>query len=181
MQKEKRKGDQAIPDNLRQLLTPAQVKTLDSIQRLGWQLRFVRRPLFQDPVPVVSNASNDQIGMLDPDGRINIDIAIDVRNEGAPEKTQQPMPAKWDKKRNGQMPIPDNLLDVLNDHQLMSLHQIENFGWQLLCMRRSENQQPVVVIVSANGKRFATLESDGRVEINSELKLREFQQQKGGD
>ena len=181
MQKEKRKGDQAIPDNLRELLTPAQVKTLDGIQLLGWHLKFVRRPLFQDPIPVVSNAGNDQIGMLDPDGRINIDVAVDVRIDNAPEQEQQTEPVKSNKKRNGQMPIPDNLRELLNDHQLMSLHQIENFGWQLLFVRRPDNQQPLVVVVSANGDRFATLESDGRIEINCDLRMRETAQYKVKD
>ena len=174
MQKEKRKGDQAIPDNLRELLTPAQVKTLDSIQLLGWQLKFVRRPLFQEPIPVVSNATNDQIGMLDPDGRINIDIEVEVRTDlEAIKEPEQAAVVRSSKKRYSGMPIPDNFRELLNDHQLLSLHQIENFGWQLLFVRRPDNQQPVVVIVSAMGDRFATLEADGRIEINSELKLRE--------
>ena len=76
-------------EGLRDLLTPAQVKTLDSIQLLGWQLKFVRRPLFQDPTPVVSNATNDQIGMLDPDGRINIDIEVEVRTDLEAMKKQK--------------------------------------------------------------------------------------------
>jgi hypothetical protein len=171
MQNDKRKGEQAIPENLRQLLTPEQVNALDEIKALGWKLKFVRRPLFQDPVPVVSNAGNDQIGVLDPDGRINIETDFRMRPDtpGAEADTS----AAWAEKRSGQAPVPQNLRDILNDQQLTSLRQIENFGWQLHFVRRPLFQDPLVVIVSAEGDRFGTLEADGRIEIKNRFDIRE--------
>ncbi|MEZ5541739.1 MAG: hypothetical protein R3F42_06825 [Pseudomonadota bacterium] len=171
MQKDKRKGEQAIPENLRQVLTPAQAKTLDEIRMLGWQLKFVRRPLFLDPVPVVSNAKNDQIGILDPDGKINIDPDFRLRDDNDAETGGHG--PNWQEKRRGQPPVPGNLKDILNEQQLISLRQIENFGWQLHFVRRPLFQDPVVVIVSAEGDRFGTLEADGRIEIKHLFDVRD--------
>ena len=40
---------------------------------------FVRKPLFQEPVPVVFSAEGDKIGILEEDGRINMEPDIKVR------------------------------------------------------------------------------------------------------
>lgn len=175
MQKDKRKGDQAIPENLRQVLTPAQAKTLEEIGKLGWQLKFVRRPLFQDPVPVVSNAKNDQIGVLDPDGKIEIDTSFELRTDSGPAAQGT---ASLPEKRKGQPPVPQNLTQILNEKQMLSLRQIENFGWRLYCVRRPLFQEPVVVVVSAEGDRFATLQTDGRIEVKSHFNIRDTSRRK---
>jgi hypothetical protein len=174
MQHDKRKDGQAIPVDLQQVLTPAQLKTLDEIRRLGWQLKFVRRPLFLEPVPVLSNAAHDQIGVLDPDGKIKIDTDFQLRSETAVPDAQGTTGASgWIEKRSGQMPVPDNLEAILNEQQMRSLNQIENFGWHLHFVRRPLFQDPVVVIVSAEGDRFGTLETDGRIEIKNQFDLRD--------
>jgi hypothetical protein len=173
MQNDKRKGVQAIPDNLEQVLTAAQAKSLHEIKLLGWQLKFVRRPLFLDPVPVVSNTSNEQIGVLDPDGKINIDTEVQLRTDSAGTKAYGAGTPSWAEKRSGRAPVPRNLSDILNELQMTSLHQIENFGWQLHFVRRPLFQDPVVVIVSAEGDRFGTLEADGRIEIKHQFDIRD--------
>ena len=180
MQHDKRKDGQAIPVDLRQVLTPAQAKTLDEIRRLGWQLRFVRRPLFLEPVPVVSNAANDQIGVLDPDGKIKIDTDFQLRSESTVPDARDTGDPGWTEKRIGQMPIPDNLEDILNEQQIRSLSQIENFGWHLHFVRRPLFQDPVVVIISAEGNRFGTLETDGRIEIKNQFDLRDEKPERHG-
>ncbi|MGB5538950.1 MAG: hypothetical protein WBO37_02545 [Gammaproteobacteria bacterium] len=179
MQNDKRKGEQAIPENLRQVLTAAQAKTLDEITALGWQLKFVRRPLFQDPIPVVSNAKNDQIGVLDQDGKISIDTEFTIRAGSG--RTDAPGSSAWSEKRNRLAPVPNNLVDILNEDQMTSLRQIENFGWQLHFVRRPLFQDPVVVIVSAEGDRFGTLEADGRIEIKNHFDIRNTSQAKSTD
>jgi len=181
MQNDKRKGEQAIPENLRQVLTPAQAKTLDEITTLGWQLKFVRRPLFQDPIPVVSNAKNDQVGVLDPDGKIRIDTEFTVRTSSGEPYATGPGAANWSEKRNGLAPVPGNLADILNKDQMTSLRQIENFGWQLHFVRRPLFQDPVVVIISAEGDRFGTLEADGRIEIKNHFDIRNTSRGKSTD
>jgi len=76
---EKRKGDKPIPDRLEDVLNDVQMLALRQIERFGWQLRFVRKPLFQEPVPVVFSADGDKIGILEEDGRINMEADIKVR------------------------------------------------------------------------------------------------------
>jgi len=181
MQHDKRKGGDAIPANLRQVLTASQAKTLDEIGRLGWKLRFVRQPLFMDPVPVVSNASDDQIGVLDPDGKIQIDPEYRLRPDRPAPDAINPGASAATERRRKLSPIPANLEEILNERQMQSLKQIENFGWQLLFVRRPLFQDPLVVIVSAEGDRFGTLERDGRIEIHNRFELRESSRGKQDD
>ena len=79
MDKEKRKGEKPIPDNLNQMLNPIQMSALRQIEGFGWQLKFVRRPLFQEPVPVVYSADGKKIGILEDDGRLNMEVVVPVR------------------------------------------------------------------------------------------------------
>jgi len=79
MDKEKRTGEEPVPDNAIEMLNPMQVRALRQIESYGWQLQFIRRPLFQDPVPVVIDADGKKIGILEEDGRINMEPDIKVR------------------------------------------------------------------------------------------------------
>jgi hypothetical protein len=79
MDSEKRKGDKPVPDRLEEVLNEMQMLALHKIEGFGWQLRFVRKPLFQEPVPVVFSAEGDKIGVLEEDGRINMEADIQVR------------------------------------------------------------------------------------------------------
>ena len=171
MEKERRKVEQGVPEDFRSTLTPAQANTLAEVSMLGWNLLFVRHPLFQDPVPVVCNAKFAQIGVIDPDGRIDINSGVDLRTDvyvtGIPEGDGV------EERRTGLLPVPENPAELLNDHQLLSLQQIEAFGWKIHFMRRAPRQDPVVVIASTDGNRFATLEPDGRIDVNPHLELRE--------
>jgi len=79
MDQEKRKGDEPVPDNAIKMLNQMQIMALHQIEGYGWQLQFIRRPLFQDPVPVVIDADGKKIGILEDDGRINMEPDIKVR------------------------------------------------------------------------------------------------------
>lgn len=79
MDQEKRKGDKPVPENAIDLLNQLQVLALRQMEGYGWQLQFIRRPLFQDPVPVVIDADGRKIGILEEDGRINMEPEIKVR------------------------------------------------------------------------------------------------------
>ena len=78
MDNEKRKGEWRIPKNLEDVLTLAQLATLGYIGRFGWELRFVRRPESQQALPVVFSGE-DQIGVLEEDGRLNLQPDIPYR------------------------------------------------------------------------------------------------------
>ena len=79
MDSEKRKGVKPVPDRLDDVLNEMQMRALHQLERFGWQLRFVRKPLFQEPVAVVFSAEGDKIGILEEDGRINMEPDIKVR------------------------------------------------------------------------------------------------------
>jgi hypothetical protein len=79
MHYEKRTGEKAIPDNLKEILTELQMMSLNKITSFGWDLVFVRRPLFQEVVPVIKNHNGVKIGVLEEDGRINLEPQITLR------------------------------------------------------------------------------------------------------
>lgn len=79
MDREKRKGDKAIPDDLEDVLNQDQMMTLRQIERFGWRLAFVRRPVFQQPIPIVITSDNEKIGVLEEDGRLNMNPSIKLR------------------------------------------------------------------------------------------------------
>ncbi len=80
MENDKRTGQLAIPDNLEDWLTPEQTQMLHQIETFGWELKFIRRPVFQDPIPVLVSNDGKKIGVLEKDGRINMDPDITLRD-----------------------------------------------------------------------------------------------------
>jgi hypothetical protein len=81
--RERRKDGISIPENLKEILNEAQWQALSGIKYSGWELRFLRRPLFQDPVLVVHNSNDGRTGILEKDGRIRIQANIKVREHGS--------------------------------------------------------------------------------------------------
>jgi len=80
MDEEKRTGVIPIPDDLKEVLNEAQWQTLKGGEYSGWVLKFVRRPLFQEPVLVVYNTEDDRTGVLEKDGSINMRPDIRIRD-----------------------------------------------------------------------------------------------------
>ena len=72
MDREKRKSDTCIPANLEGMLNEVQQRALPGIKYLGWEPRFLRKPMFQAPELVVQNTSDGRTGILDVDGKIRI-------------------------------------------------------------------------------------------------------------
>ncbi|HEY5851584.1 MAG TPA: hypothetical protein VIT62_12570 [Lysobacter sp.] len=70
--RERRKpAPQLDVDALRAGLTEAQVKALGALEHFQWTLQFVRRPLFQDPVPVLVDRDRRRCVALRPDGTLD--------------------------------------------------------------------------------------------------------------
>jgi hypothetical protein len=67
-----RRGDQPIPDNLHEVLNNLQLLALQKAEGFGWRLKFVRRPLFQEVVPVITDPSGGKLGILERNGEINM-------------------------------------------------------------------------------------------------------------
>jgi len=61
-------------------LTPAQLDALTTLEFFRWELRFVRRPLFQDPIPVVFNRDGKRYAVLEPDGSLNENPGFKIRD-----------------------------------------------------------------------------------------------------
>ena len=72
MDRERRKGGVPIPENLIEILTEAQWQALSGIKYSGWELRFLRKPVFQAPQLVIQNSDDGRTGILDVDGKIRI-------------------------------------------------------------------------------------------------------------
>ena len=66
--RERRRDPPLDPGVLRDGLTPGQLKALQTLEQFKWTLRFVRRPMFLDPVPVVFDRTGE-LGVIEPDGR----------------------------------------------------------------------------------------------------------------
>lgn len=60
-------------------LMPAQLATLQTMEQFGWQLRFVRRPLFQAPIPILFSKDGSRFVVLEADGTIDENPGFKIR------------------------------------------------------------------------------------------------------
>ena len=65
---------------LRAMLNEDQRMTLADLERFGWELKFVRRPMFQPSIPVVSDATRKTYAVLEADGTLNEQPGFDIRD-----------------------------------------------------------------------------------------------------
>jgi len=79
MDNEKRKAGQKTLEQLKDDLNEAQKLAMHRAEGFGWELRFIREPLFQEATAVIYSAEGDRIGVLEPDGRIELKPDIKVR------------------------------------------------------------------------------------------------------
>jgi len=79
MSEDKRTGEKPIPDNIKDHLNADQLARLTTIERFGWTLKYIRRPLFMDCVVVVMSPDGSSIGVLEKDGRLNLEPDIETR------------------------------------------------------------------------------------------------------
>lgn len=80
-QTEKRGHAQPIPHDLDACMNQDQRHMLQQLQNFGWYIRFVRRPLFEQPIIVLASGDGKQVGVLEPDGRLNLHGNITLRSE----------------------------------------------------------------------------------------------------
>ena len=76
---ERRKGMAPVPENLNEILKDAQLLSLHKLEGFGWNLEFVRRPLFQEVVPVLCHPDNGALGVMRDDGTLNMQPDIQLR------------------------------------------------------------------------------------------------------
>lgn len=77
---EKRGTQAAIPMALARYVTDIQLAALRSLESFGWQLAFIRRPLFMQTVVVVESPDKRKVAVLEQDGSVNMDGFITLRS-----------------------------------------------------------------------------------------------------
>ena len=80
MAERRARAAEADAQALRRGLTDQQLQTLDTMSHFGWTLRFVRRPLFQPPVPVAFDRNRERFVVVAPDGSIDDAAGLQVRD-----------------------------------------------------------------------------------------------------
>ena len=56
---------------LKRQLNEAQQATLNTLERFGWQLKFIRRPPGQPPLVVLQDPDTRKFAVLDEDGELD--------------------------------------------------------------------------------------------------------------
>ena len=69
--KERRKGIAPVPDDPLKYLNDAQLITYRRMQAVGWNIKFVRRPLFQRAICVLTNAEETILAVIEESGLLN--------------------------------------------------------------------------------------------------------------
>jgi len=64
---------------LREGLWPAQLVTLEALEIFGWRLAFVRRPLFQAPIPVLFDRAGMRHVVILEDGTLDEHPVLPLR------------------------------------------------------------------------------------------------------
>lgn len=65
---------------LKSELNESQHDTLRQLEQLGWELKFIRHPLFQPAVPVVFDGNRERFAVLRDDGSLDDDPGFDIRH-----------------------------------------------------------------------------------------------------
>jgi lipopolysaccharide biosynthesis regulator YciM len=79
MYEEKRTAGEPVPENVEDLLNEAQLLVLEKMQRLGWELKFIRRTTPQDILPVLFHPHINKTGILEADGTLNTQPEVRLR------------------------------------------------------------------------------------------------------
>lgn len=74
-------------------------------------------------------------------------------------------------RREKQVPVPEDLKNILNQTQLVILNELQKLNWRLLFVRRSV-YQPVLAVMRAPNGSTAILEDDGIPNINHGMEFR---------
>src|SRR3546814_10919851 len=68
--RERRQSSELDTKALREGLTAAQLNALETLEHFGWMLRFVRKPMFRDPIPVLFHRDGKRYVVLEADGTL---------------------------------------------------------------------------------------------------------------
>ena len=77
--RERLKLERRPSPGLKRQLNEDQRIALADLEKFGWELKFIRRPMFQQPIPVVFDSSRQHYAVLNPDGTLDEDPGFDIR------------------------------------------------------------------------------------------------------
>ena len=80
MNQERRKDAEHTKRELRADLNDVQLETLGALERFGWELKFIRRPLFQPSIPVIFDGDRKTFAVLEADGKLNEHPPFPIRH-----------------------------------------------------------------------------------------------------
>lgn len=78
-QERRKDAPPTAPELLRAGLTPPQLVTLEAMEIFRWRLAFVRRPLFQPPIPVLFDQDNTRHVVIREDGTLDEQPTLKLR------------------------------------------------------------------------------------------------------
>ena len=76
---ERRKTESRPTITLRRDLNQDQQFALAELEKYGWELKFIRRPMFQQPIPVVFDSDRKSYAVLLPDGTLDHNPGFNIR------------------------------------------------------------------------------------------------------
>lgn len=79
MEAERRTTEHRSGRELKQELNEAQLDTLADLERYGWELKFIRRPMFQPSVAVLLGPDRTEYAVLEADGTLNENPLFQIR------------------------------------------------------------------------------------------------------
>lgn len=78
-QEEKRKGVKPIPDDPLGYLNEAQLFTYRRMTTFGWHIKFIRRPMYQSPVFVMTDSDESMFALIEQNGFLNKQPSLPLR------------------------------------------------------------------------------------------------------
>jgi len=78
---DKRGTMQSIPDSVKRMLNEDQMFSLRRFENFGWRIGFIRRPLFQEIVVVLTSYDGKEFGILETSGELNMHPSIEIREQ----------------------------------------------------------------------------------------------------
>ncbi|MFT3806272.1 hypothetical protein [Arenimonas sp.] len=80
-EQERRYNGKATSSELKRQLNEDQRMTLSELERYGWELKFIRREPFKDPVAVVFDGDRNKFAVLKADGTLDeTHSGMDIRH-----------------------------------------------------------------------------------------------------
>jgi hypothetical protein len=77
--RERRRADGRPSGILKKDLSEDQRLALAELEKFGWELKFIRRPMFQQPIPVVFDSARRNCAVLNDDGTLDENPGFDIR------------------------------------------------------------------------------------------------------